>query len=66
MKNFDLFGNFKAVLDEEETALTQKLLKENGEEKYFGELSEDIKERIEEREKFLAESMARAHEIWLR
>ena len=49
MKNFDLFGNFKAVLDEEETALTQKLLKENGEEKYFGELSEDIKEQIEEK-----------------
>ena len=66
MKNFDLFGNFKAVLDEEETALTRKLLKENGEEKYFGELSEDLKEQIEEREKFLAESMARAHEIWLR
>jgi hypothetical protein len=66
MKNFDLFEDFKAVLDEEETDLTQKLLKENGEEKYFGELSEDIKERIEEREKFLAESMARAHEIWLR
>ena len=66
MKNFDLFEDFKAVLDEEETDLTQKLLKEKGEEKYFGELSEDIKERIEEREKFLAESMARAHEIWLR
>ena len=66
MKNFDLFGNFKAVLDEEETALTRKLLKENEEEKYFGELSEDLKEQIEEREKFLAESMARAHEIWLR
>ena len=66
MKNFDLFEDFKAVLDEEETDLTQKLLKENGEEKYFGELSEDIKEQIEEREKFLAESMARAHEIWLR
>ena len=61
-----LLKNFKAVIDEEEMQLTERLLKEKGREEYFGDISDELKEWIEEREKFLAESMARAYEVWVR
>jgi len=61
-----MLKNFKAVIDEEEMQLTERLLKEKGREEYFGDISDELKEWIEEREKFLAESMARAYEVWVR
>lgn len=56
---------FKVALDVEEAKETEKLMKEKKKE-YFGDIDKELEKWIEEREKFLAESMARAHEIWLK